>query len=261
MSNPVARRETRISSSANEVFKEFRSLLEPKGIRKARRFVLSGRKTVEEMAARRADRIVSLVATEDMDLARIYEALGENKPTVFRLDPRLFGELDVFGTRSPLIIGQTPEIPDWNPEDAPQGLEVLCSLGEPSNLGAMIRSAAAFGASKIVLLREATTPYHPKALRAASGATFAVRFNRGPSIKDLPQNDTNLFALDMRGEDLMFFKWPKNARLLLGEEGPGLSGLDGLRRLKIEMRPGVESLNATVAASLALFSYRQSHPF
>ncbi len=259
MSDPVSRREIRITSPANEVFKEFRSLLDPKGIRKAKRFLLSGRKTVEEMAGRRADRIVSLVATDGMDLAPIYDALGDAKPSVFRLGSPLFDALDVFATRAPLIVGQVPGIPDWGPQEAPQGLEVLCALGEPSNLGAMIRSAAAFGVSKIVLLREATTPYHPKALRAASGATFAVRFNKGPSIKEIPPQD--LFALDMRGESLASFEWPKNTRLLLGEEGPGLPDLEGLRRLGIEMRPGVDSLNATVAASLALFSYRQSHPF
>lgn len=259
MSSPVSRRETKISSSANEIFKEFRSLLEPKGIRKAKRFLLSGRKTVEEMAGRRADRIVSLVATEEMELASIFEALGEAKPSIFRMEPQLFNELDVFGTKAPLIVGQTPDIPDWEPALAPQGLEVLCALGDPSNLGALIRSAAGFGVSKVVLLREATTPYHPKALRAAAAATFAVRFNRGPSINELPPQD--VFALDMRGENLASFQWPKNARLLLGEEGPGLPEIDGMRRLNIEMRPGVESLNATVAASLALFSYRQQHPF
>lgn len=262
MTTAPTRRETRITSPSNEVFKEFRSLLEPKGIRKAKRFLLSGRKTVEEMVRRRSDRIVSIVANEDMDLTTIFTALEQAKPTIFRLDSTLFKELDIFGTKAPLIVGQTPDIPEWTATDEAQGLEILCALGEPSNLGAMIRSAAAFGASRMILLKEATTPYHPKALRAAAGATFAVRFNRGPSIRDLVNlgDAGNFFALDMQGESLATFSWPKNARLLLGEEGPGLPDLQGARRLKIDMKPGVESLNATVAASLALFTYRQQFP-
>ena len=107
-----------------------------------------------------------------------------------------------------------------------------------------------------MLLQECATPFHPKAVRAASGQLMKVPLAVGPSIKELTGNQ--LFALDMDGENIAKFRWPRNVRLVLGQEGPGLPDLPGLTKLKIPMANQVESLNATVAASVALFSYRAS---
>ena len=72
----------------------------------------------------------------------------------------------------------------------PRGLEILCPLGDPANVGALIRTAAAMGVERIILLKESAHPYHPKAIRAASGTMFKMSLLQGPSIRDLPEPAT-----------------------------------------------------------------------
>ena len=64
-----------------------------------------------------------------------------------------------------------------------------------------------------------------------------------------------ILALDMHGKNLGTFTWPRNARLLIGEEGQGVPASKAFEFLSIPMAREVESLNATVAASIALYSY------
>ena len=129
-------------------------------------------------------------------------------------------------------------------------------LGDPSNLGALIRSAEAFGVSKVVLLEEAAHPFHPKAMRAASGATLRIPLYRGPALKDLK---VEMIALDLQGENIYEFQWPADFRFLVGEEGPGLAAAEVPRRVSIPMQKNAESLNAVVAASVALALCAASH--
>ena len=115
------------------------------------------------------------------------------------------------------------------------------------------------GVERVILLKESAHPYHPKAIRAASGTTFTVSLTQGPSIRNLPEKATWV-TLDAQGESLSAFHWPKNIRLLVGEEGPGLPPLPSGTRLAVPMADSVESLNAVVAAGMALYAYRVQHP-
>jgi TrmH family RNA methyltransferase len=135
-------------------------------------------------------------------------------------------------------------------------LELIVGLGDPANLGALLRSAEALGASRVVLTRECASPYLPKSLKASANSAFRMRLALGPSLREFKLNTA--FGLDMDGEDLAKFKWPKDAYLVLGEEGQGLPELN-LKKLKIPMLGSVESLNATVAAAIALFTYRSGN--
>ena len=58
-------------------------------------------------------------------------------------------------------------------------------LGDPQNIGSLIRSCAAFGIKKLILLEESSSPFLPKSLRAASGQIFNVPLFKGPSIAAL----------------------------------------------------------------------------
>jgi TrmH family RNA methyltransferase len=119
----------------------------------------------------------------------------------------------------------------------------------------LLRSAASFGARRIILLEESAHPYHPKCLRAASNAQFELTLMRGPRWPALHQAAGPLYALDAGGEDLSRIVWPRDLRLVLGEEGQGVPADLPARWLSIPTTGAVESLNATVAASLALYGY------
>jgi len=252
----------RISSRDNEVFGVLAACLEPKGIRKHGYFHVFGRRAVHDTLASHGALARNLILgaglhTADDALAKIAGEKATGQFSLIELSKPLFDELDLFGTKTPILFLQAPEFPAADLTKAPQGLEVLCALSDPSNVGALLRSAAAFGASKIILLQESASPLHPRAVRSASAATLITPLERGPSIRALGEIRGPIAALDMHGEDLNRFQWPRDTRLLLGEEGLGVpEDLPDARLIRIPMQKGVESLNATVAASIALYSYR-----
>jgi TrmH family RNA methyltransferase len=236
-----------ISSGQNPKYKRWLSLTESKGIKKENLALVSGEKLVREYLREQPSNVEDILLPPKSK---------EEFPSNFRqtrLSSPLFKALDVLGTHSSLLVVRLTEIPVWQNEP-PRGLELIVALGDPSNLGALLRSAEAFGVSRVVLTKECASPFLPKALKAASNAAFRVPlFSANGSLSDLKIE--NAVGLDMAGEDLNRFHWPKDCYLVLGEEGQGLPPIT-FTKIRIPMSGKIESLNATVAASLAMYSYR-----
>jgi RNA methyltransferase, TrmH family len=245
-----------ITSSKNPLFQQWRDLLQSRGIKKHGQLLVSGRKIVPELAADPAAKVIALLASAKMEPLTVGRRVNQ-----FDLAPALFRKLDVFGTDFPLAVLEAPRLERADLATAPQGLEILCGLGDPLNVGSLLRAALAFGASRVIFLKESSSPFHPKAIRASAGAALKMPLSAGPSIQELKQNPEwlkHLVILDQGGRDIRQYEWPKSVRLLLGEEGPGLpSELRPKENcLSIPIHPGVESLNAVSAASIALYLYR-----
>ncbi|HYD30213.1 MAG TPA: RNA methyltransferase [Azospirillaceae bacterium] len=241
-----------IESPQNGQFKLWEAVLESRGLKKHGRFILAGRKTVPEALARHPDRFQAVLVASPQQIAGWHLPPSLER---YQLSRPLFDRLDVSGTGFPLLVGAVPELVTLDLGQPPRGLEVVVALGDPNNLGALLRSAAAFGVSRVILMAEAAHPFHPKCLRAAANAQFELPLCRGSAWADLNRAAGPVLALDARGDDLGGFPWPRDMRLVLGEEGQGLPPDLQARRLAIPTTGAVESLNATVAASLALFSY------
>jgi RNA methyltransferase, TrmH family len=151
----------------------------------------------------------------------------------------------------------------------PGGLYLyLEGLQDPGNLGALARTAEAAGAAGIALSPGAASPNHPRALRASAGSLLRLPAAVGVEPAALEARLAPLAprwaALVPRGGQDLYgpIDLPAAAPLLLalGAEGPGLSTALFRRaalRLTIPLEPPVESLNATVAAALALFELRR----
>lgn len=240
----------RISSADNPQFRLWESLVEPRGLKKHGQFLLAGRKSVPEALARWPDRFTAILTADGV-------APREAPPglPVYALSPALFRRLDGLGTGAPLLVGAVPLPEPLDLAASPAGLELFCAVGDPGNLGALLRSAAAFGVARVVLLERAAHPFHPRTLRAAANAVFQLELRRGPAWSALADATGPIVALDARGEDIAGFAWPRDLRLVLGEEGAGVPAGLGLRRLAIPMPGGIESLNATVAAGIALHAW------
>lgn len=243
----------RITSTSNDYFKRWKSLSTSKGLREENEFFLMGEKLIEEfLRAPGLWKIKAEVRPEGLPDLRRTEAFTFNVKT-FELPPAMFKEIDVLGTRFNLLLLEIPVIEAADLSLPPRGLEVVSPLGDPSNLGALTRSALAFGASRMILTQEACHPFHPKAVKASAGAVLKMPFRRTGPLKDYVSAGPD-YALESGGENLNRFSWPQDLRLLIGEEGPGLPPLPDVRKLSIPTKD-VESLNATVAASIALASY------
>jgi len=130
----------------------------------------------------------------------------------------------------------------------------LHGVADPGNVGAILRSAQAFGASSVALGPGCADPYSPKAVRASMGAVFAVPLARVDDLRELPGERIALLAdasepLRQSGQE------PTPAvTLLVGAEREGLPAVvvaacERSARIPIAS----ESLNAAMAATVALY--------
>jgi len=246
----------RIESADNDLFKLWSRLNESSGIKKSGLYLLGGPKLVGEALSLHPEWVDTLIVK---DLNEVPAKLPEKVRPV-HLHPRLFDQINALGTPGPLLTLKYPALQSWPRETEPRGLELFLALQDPGNLGSAIRSAVAFGVTKIVLLKEAANPYLPKAVKAAAGALLKANMETGPSILELSPSD-RIYVLDPNGSDLNDFDWPKNLRLLIGEEGRGIPNnlVQKNLSLRIETSEQVESLNASSALSIALYSFRQKN--
>ncbi|MCE5251017.1 RNA methyltransferase [bacterium] len=244
-----------INSPANPKFRLWKTLIGSRGIKRSGYALVSGAKIVPEMLRLRPGIAEGLIcnARDDRHLADIPPDIPQ-----YSLSGELFRELDVHGTAFPLLLVKTPEIPSHEPDGCSDGISLLVPFQDPGNVGAVIRSAAAFGVKSVVLLEEAALPFHPKSIRAGGTSIFLVTYTEGPSIHKLDAMDIPIVALAADGVPLDKFRFPGKFALLPGLEGPGMpENVPADFTVSIPMERDVESLNAAVAASIILFEYRQ----
>jgi 16S rRNA (guanine527-N7)-methyltransferase len=243
-----------VSSESNPTFKLCRDVLTGRGVRKHGRAILAGTRQVTEVLAQFPDRVEAWL-TDEQGPPPTVEGLEW-----VRLTRPLFREIDVSGTDAPLLLVRVPEMPEWSDDTPwPEGCSLFVPFQDPENVGAVLRSAAAFGVARVVLLRECAHPFHPKSARAAGPALFQTPLLRGPSIGDLVSQRCPLIALSTDGPSIDAEPFPTAFGLVPGLEGPGLPAhlREGARR-RIPIEPGVESLNAATATAICLYAWRKA---
>ncbi len=143
---------------------------------------------------------------------------------------------------------------------------VLDSVQDPGNVGAILRTADAFGCKAVFLLPGCADLYNPKTLRAAMGAHFRAlhwhcTLEKTASL--LSRAGIPLYAAALREDtvDLLCTDL-SNAAVAIGSEGRGISPQALAlceKTIKIPMSPQCESLNAAVAAAVVLWEgYRKT---
>jgi tRNA G18 (ribose-2'-O)-methylase SpoU len=240
-----------ISSRSNPRFRTFAGLLSGQGVKRYGLSLLSGLKQVREVLREFPDRCDAVVFGPRHSLP-IPEGMKG-----YRLGKELFREIDVYGTGEPVLLVRAGPLLTWNSDNRASGCTLLIPFQDPANVGAVIRSAAAFGVAGVVVLKEAAHPFHHKSLKVAGSAVFRVPLFAGPSLRELPSERFPLITLSSGGMEISRFAFPETFGLVPGLEGPGLpSSLQGLPSLSIPMEGGVESLNAATATAIALYVWR-----
>jgi len=247
--------EIRITSVSNRRFKELKSLLSARGIKRHGKALVAGGKLVRELASRKPEMVLSWIAPEGRESPPPELPVDVQR---FRLAKALFREIDVHGTGSPMLLAEVPAMEPFRREDLAEDVTLFVPFQDPVNVGAVIRSAAAFGVTTVVLLKEAAHPFLPKSLRAGGPPLFFMRYMLGPSLADVRAEDVPVVALSPAGEDIQGFSFPGRFVLLPGMEGTGLpDSVMPSHTVSIPMEGGVESLNAAVAVSVALYEWRR----
>jgi 23S rRNA (guanosine2251-2'-O)-methyltransferase len=138
---------------------------------------------------------------------------------------------------------------------------ILDSLQDPQNFGTLIRTAEALGVHGIVIPLARTVDVTPAVVNASSGASehmLIAQANLSQTIEALKENDVWVVGLDQDGAEIEAgSRHLKGALgLVVGSEGEGLHDLTRKKCdivLKLPMRGKIESLNAAVAGSVALY--------
>ncbi len=236
-----------ISSRANPRFKYWKKQIVDGRGREI--FLVSGRKYVKE-AVRHRPELVELVLCcdgEESDSGHL------NQYEQISLSKGLFRTMDIFGTKDPLLICRTPEIPRWQDQAKAEGVFLAIPFQSPLNTGAAIRAAIGLGIDGIVFLKGSASPWHAKTVRSSAGAVLlASLFTSTDFELGLP-----IVSLDSKGQKLKDFDFPKSFVLFPGIEGTGLPPeLKGEARVAIPMK-NIESYNAATAVSMALYEWNR----
>jgi TrmH family RNA methyltransferase len=255
-----------ILSRQNQRLKDIRQLRRSKGER-AERALLEGPHLVAEALAAGLE-LETVLATPGFLATPEGHRIGRALPAApLEVAPELFDDLtDADSPRGVLAVARLPRS---GAEALPlaEGLPYLYldGLQDPGNLGALARVAEAAGAAGLALSPGSVHPNHPRALRASAGSLLrlpvAVDTDADALERRLAPLAPRWAALATRGGE-SYWTAPLAGSLILavGAEGPGLSPALLERAdllLTIPIQPPVESLNATVAASLVLFEARR----
>jgi TrmH family RNA methyltransferase len=205
-------------------------------------------KDIRRLQRRRDGRFVA----EGEDLLAAADAAGW--VPVARLRAGVDVDADVLAKVSALGSGSR-ELGIFEERWAPAPVGPLCvylhGVGDPGNVGAVLRSAHAFGAGSVVLGRDCADPFGPKAVRASMGAIFTVPVVRG-GVDDLPGEKVALVAGE--GEVLHSLAPAPAVSLVVGAERAGLpsdviAACDRIAHIPIRG----DSLNAAMAATVGLY--------
>lgn len=135
---------------------------------------------------------------------------------------------------------------------------LLETIQDPGNLGSILRSAVAAGATDIYLSAGCVDAWAPKTLRAAMGAHFGVRIHEQASLVEVARVfGGQVIATSLKATNSLYqTRLTGPVAFIFGNEGMGLS--DALLeaasdRIFIPMRGGAESLNAAAAAAVCFF--------
>jgi RNA methyltransferase, TrmH family len=240
-----------IESTKNQIYQELLGLLSSPGIAEKGQTLIFGLKATEQIRAQHPESVMGYIVERDMDITSL-----SGIDRLYKLPNGLFNKIDIFGTGEPILIAKVPEIPVADSKFKFKGCTLVIPFQDPSNVGALLRTAAGFGVNQILLAKGCANPFHPKSTRAASGVIFSHKYFKFTSLEDF---SLPCIALDSKGENLKEFKFPENFILIPGVEGKGLSGeikSIATTQLSIPLDQSVDSLNATVATAIALYVWR-----
>ena len=240
-----------------EKLKLVKNLLEKRSARrKEGRFVIEGPHLVEEAG----DKVNFLIYSENLPVVKKLEAEGV---PAYKVSKKEFAGLS--GVEAPQGVLGVVRLFSYQLDDLLKGdktLIVYCAgIQDPGNLGTIIRSADALGATGVILSKGTVDLYNPKVVRSTMGSLFHLPLvlveDDEETIKQLKRKNVKIIATDaLAKKDCVGTDLKGAVALLVGNEGAGLPAeLSGLadEMVRIPMPGKAESLNVGVAAAVVLY--------
>ena len=144
---------------------------------------------------------------------------------------------------------------------------ILDQVTDPHNVGAVLRSAAAFNASCVIVPQNGAPDETGVLAKSASGALELIPFMKVTNItrvmEELKENGFWCIGLDGYAKHSIYqTKLPKKCVIVMGSEGEGLRRLTSQNcddTVKLPMNPSVESLNVSNACAITLYEWNRQH--
>lgn len=255
-----------ITSSGNETIKEAARLKRKRHRYEARSFLAEGEDLLEAALTSGVlpRQVFLLEGREERVLAVLGAAAAE--PEVYACSPAALAKLSELGsgTRVVAVFPFLEKPLSYHADrETRAGAPVLylSGLGDPGNVGTLLRSATAFGAAAVILAPESADPYSPKALRATMGSIFEVPLHLDVSPAELaswaetlglkivcadPHQGLPVWEVDLTGSFV----------LVLGAERKGVPGRLKAAAREVVMIPqaeAAESINVAMAGTAILY--------
>lgn len=227
--------------SKNKI-KLIRSLKMKKNREKEGLFVVEGKKIVSEFIDLYPNQIEFVAGTSQ-------EVIFERQ---FFADELILKDLSSFKTPSSLLA--VVRKPHFKTENT--GIRIaLDGIQDPGNLGTIIRTADWFGVSDIICSKETVDCFNSKVIQSSMGSIFRVNVCYVDLVNYLEQENQEVFIATMEGENYQTIHFPKNAIILFGNEGNGVStevlNVEA-QKITILRKGKAESLNVAVATGIIL---------
>jgi RNA methyltransferase, TrmH family len=249
-----------ITSPSNAKFKIVRSLHTRTNILKHRLCLLEGARFASEVLSSGIVQWIFISRDSSVLSKQVAEQAESIGIESFELPDKLFRQIS--DTQNPQGIVTIAELPPSNPENISRNGVVLLldGVSDPGNMGAIIRSAAAFGVDAVLTSIGSCFPFIPKVTRSAAGTNMRMDVAYDVDLAGFMsgnRSQVRFIGADMKGDDLSVLKEPAECLgIVIGSEAHGISReVSGLLHgtVAVPMKGDVESLNAAVSASIILY--------
>ncbi|MFE5324323.1 TrmH family RNA methyltransferase [Paenibacillus sp. NPDC056579] len=258
--------DSTITSVHNARVKAWAQLLDKKGRDKQGLFIIEGVHLIEEALAS-GQAIETLVVAEErqseLPAGLLEQAVAAGVECIAVTEQVLAKCTDTLAPQAAFAV--LPKLA-WTPDDlagdatAPSLVVVIDGIQDPGNLGTIIRSADAVGATGVLLGKGTVDLYNPKTVRSTMGSLFHLPIALGDLREELPLaagQGAAIVTTSLQGKASCYdYDFRGHVWFVVGNEGQGVSAeVSALatEHILIPMQGRAESLNAAMAATVVLF--------
>ncbi len=251
-----------ITALQNPVVKAAAALKQKKYRREQGLFLAEGLRTVEEAVSYGVVQEIFYTAVEDDRTRAVLEAAAARQVPLYCVSSAVMKKLaDTETPQGIIAVCAMQSAPLEMLLATGRLLLVLDRIGDPGNLGTMLRTADAAGVGGLVLLKGCADIFAPKTVRASMGSLFHVPVvcdvDEAALVQSAKQAGYSLLVTCLDGADSLY-KADLGGRLafVMGNEANGVSSsliAAADKRVYIPMQGRAESLNVAMAAGIVLF--------
>jgi len=256
---------TPLTSKENKAVRYLVSLSDPKARKKEKAFLIEGIKMVEEalrdnLGVKQVIAAPSLTQHHGKGILKLAE---HRSVEILWISERLLGSISDSKTAQPVMatVGMREHSEEALLAHGAELIVLAHQLQDPGNLGTIIRTAEAVGASGVAITANSVDPHNPKTVRASMGSILRVPVVKVTDSKGFlgkcGQRGFQTAALVLNGKYSLFdMDLKKPTVIIVGQEGSGLQGdiVESVDlRVRIPMAETIDSLNVATSAAVILY--------